>query len=66
MEDTWYKWLDPVIVIFFKNAKRITSVGWSSRCKFFWNAPDPTLENFFGNEKKFDFQKIFRFRELTI
>ena len=24
-------------------SKKITSVGWSSRCKFFWNALDPTL-----------------------
>ena len=37
------KWLDPVVVFFFKNTKNITSVGWSSRCKFFWNALDPTL-----------------------
>ena len=29
------KWLDLVVVIFFKNAKKITSVSWSSRCNFF-------------------------------
>ena len=51
------KWLDPVVVIFFKNAKKITSVGWSNRCKF-WNALDPTLVIFFGNEKKFISKKI--------
>ena len=27
----------------FSFPKKITSVGWSSRCKFFWNAVDPTL-----------------------
>ena len=31
-----------VVVIFFKNAKKITRVGWSSRCKFFWNVLDQT------------------------
>ena len=34
--------------IFFWNqiffiSKEITSAGWSNRCKFFWNALDPTL-----------------------
>ena len=44
-----FKWcFDPIVVIFFeiKNfsfPKKITSVGWSSRCNFFWNALDPTL-----------------------
>ena len=43
---------------FSKNVKKITSVGWSSRCKFFWNALDPTLVIFFGNEKIFISKKI--------
>ena len=34
---------------FFKDAKKITSVGWSSRCKFFWNALDPVVVIFFCN-----------------
>ena len=44
-----FKWcFDPIVVIFFeiKNfsfPKKFTSVAWSSRCKFFWNALDPTL-----------------------
>ena len=28
---------------FFHFQKKKTSVGWSSRCKFFWNGLDPTL-----------------------
>ena len=28
---------------FFSFPKKITSVGWSNRCKFFWNPLDPTL-----------------------
>ena len=27
-----------------------TSVGWSSHCKFFWNALDPTFVIFFGKK----------------
>ena len=43
--------LNPIVVFFFEInffsfPKKITSVGWSSRCKFFWNALDPTLVNF--------------------
>ena len=44
-----FKWcFDPIVVIFFEIKifsfpKKITSVGWSNRCKFFWNALDPTL-----------------------
>ena len=39
--------LNPIVVFFFEMdifsfPKKITSVGWSSRCKFFWNAVDPT------------------------
>ena len=40
--------LNPIVVFFFEIkifsfSKKITSVGWSSRCKFFWNGLDPTL-----------------------
>ena len=43
----------PVVVIFFKNEKKkTTSVGWSSRCKFFWNVLDPTVVIFFEIQKK--------------
>ena len=38
---------------FFSFSKKITSVGWSSRCNFFWNALDPTLKIFFISKKKF-------------
>ena len=44
-----FRWCcDPIVVIFFETkffsfSKKIASVGWSSRCNFFWNAVDPTL-----------------------
>ena len=39
-------------MIFFSFPKQFTSVGWSSRCKFFWNALDPTLVIFWHFLKK--------------
>ena len=52
------KWVDPVVAIFFKNAKKITSVGWSSRCKFFWYALDPKLVIFLEMKKKISPKKF--------
>ena len=55
-----FKWsFDPIVVIFFEInffsfSKKNTSVGWSSRCKFFWNALDPTLVIFLAY-----FEKIY-------
>ena len=53
--------LDPVVVIFSKKVKKITSVSWSSHCKFFWNALDPTLVFCFWKWKNFHFQKNYKY-----
>ena len=48
-----FRWCcDPIVVIFFETkffsfSKKIASVGWSSRCIFFWSTLDPTLVFFF-------------------
>ena len=43
--------LDPVVVIFFKNVKKITSVGSSPFKKKLQRLDQPTLVIFFENEK---------------
>ena len=45
------KRLDPVVAFFFKNAKKITSVGSSAFQKNLQRLDQPTLVIFFGNEK---------------
>ena len=45
------KRLDPVVVIFSKNVKKFTSVGSSAFQKNLQRLDQPTLVNFFGNEK---------------
>ena len=43
--------LDPVVIIFFKNVKKITSVGSSAFQKNLHRLDQPTLAIFFENEK---------------
>ena len=50
--------LDPVVVIFSKNVKKITSVGSSAFQKNLQRLDQPTLVNFFGNEKNLISKKI--------
>ena len=52
------KRLDPVVVIFFKNAKKITSVGSSAFQKKLQRLDQPTLVIFFGNQKFLISKKI--------
>ena len=42
---------------FFSKMRKKISVGWSSRCKFFWNALDPTLVTFLEIQKNFHLKK---------
>ena len=44
--------LDPVVVFFSTNVKKITSVGSSAFQKKLQRLDQPTLVIFFGNEKK--------------
>ena len=52
------KRLDPVVVIFFKNVKKITSVGSSAFQKILQRLDQPTLAIFFEKEKNLISKKI--------
>ena len=58
--------LDPVVVFFFKNVKKITSVGSSGFQKNLQRLDQPTLVIFFGNEKKIDFKKKYNYGILVV